>query len=70
MMVAPVLVVMSHLFGAPMSLVFNAFELAAIVLSVLAIALVAMDGESHWLEGLQLLGVYLILSIAFYFIPA
>lgn len=70
LMVAPVLVLVSHLLGAPMSLVFNAFELAAIVLSVLAIALVAMDGESNWLEGLQLLGVYLILAIAFYLVPA
>ena len=53
-----------------MSLVFNAFEITAIGLSVLAVAMVAIDGESNWLEGLQLLGVYLILAIAFYLIPA
>ena len=41
-----------------MSLVFNAFEITAIGLSVLAIAIVSLDGESNWLEGLQLLGVY------------
>jgi Ca2+:H+ antiporter len=70
LMVAPVLVLASHAMGSPMSLVFNAFELTAIVLSVLAIALVAMDGESNWLEGLQLLGIYVILGIAFYLIPA
>jgi Ca2+:H+ antiporter len=29
-----------------------------------------MDGESNWVEGLQLLSVYLILALAFYFIPA
>jgi Ca2+:H+ antiporter len=52
-----------------MSLVFNAFEIAAIGLSVFAVALVSLDGESNWLEGLQLLGVYIILAIAFYLIP-
>jgi Ca2+:H+ antiporter len=70
LMVAPVLVLLSHVLGRPLSLVFNAFEITAIILSVLTTTLVAMDGESHWLEGLQLLGVYLILGIAFYLIPA
>jgi Ca2+:H+ antiporter len=70
MMVAPVLVLLSVALGTPMSLVFNAFEITAIGLSVLAVAMVAIDGESNWLEGLQLLGVYLILAIAFYLIPA
>jgi Ca2+:H+ antiporter len=68
-MVAPVLVLLSYAFGSPMSLVFNAFEITAIGLSVLAIAMVSLDGESNWLEGLQLLGVYLIFAIAFYVIP-
>ena len=54
----------------PMSLLFNPFEIAAIVLSVATVTLVAMDGESNWLEGLQLLGLYVILGAAFYFIPA
>jgi Ca2+:H+ antiporter len=67
--VAPVLVLLSYAMGTPMSLVFNAFEITAIGLSVLAIALVSLDGESNWLEGLQLLGVYGILAIAFYVIP-
>lgn len=70
LLVAPVLVLLSYLFGSPMSLVFNAFEITAIGLSVLAVALVAMDGESTWLEGFQLLGVYVVLAIAFYLIPA
>lgn len=69
LLVAPALVLLSYAFGTPMSLVFNPFELTAIGLSVMAIALVAMDGESTWLEGLQLLGVYLVLGIAFYLIP-
>jgi Ca2+:H+ antiporter len=69
LMVAPVLVLLSFAIGSPMSLVFNAFEITAIGLSVFAIALVSLDGESNWLEGLQLLGVYGIMAIAFYLIP-
>jgi Ca2+:H+ antiporter len=69
LMVAPVLVLLSFAFGRPMSLVFNAFEITAIGLSVVAIAMVALDGESNWLEGLQLLGVYVVLGLAFYIIP-
>ena len=56
LMVAPLLVIIGPMLGQPMSLVFNAFELAAIGLSVATVALVALDGESNWLEGLQLLG--------------
>lgn len=70
LMVAPLLVLVSPLFGQPMSLVFNAFEIAAIGLSVGTATLVAQDGESNWLEGFQLLGVYLILGAAFYLVPA
>jgi Ca2+:H+ antiporter len=70
LMVAPLLVLVSPLFGQPMSLVFNAFEIAAIGLSVGTVTLVAQDGESNWLEGFQLLGVYLILCAAFYLVPA
>ncbi|HEX5475040.1 MAG TPA: calcium/proton exchanger [Vicinamibacterales bacterium] len=69
LMVAPLLVLIAPLFGPPLSLVFNPFEIAGIALSVAVIALVALDGESNWLEGLQLLGVYSILGAAFYLIP-
>jgi Ca2+:H+ antiporter len=69
LMVAPLLVIIGPLLGQPMALVFNAFEMAAIGLSVATVALVAMDGESNWLEGLQLLGLYVILAAAFYIIP-
>jgi Ca2+:H+ antiporter len=70
LMVAPLLVILSHAIGTPISLLFNPFEIAAIGLSVATVTLVAMDGESNWLEGLQLLGLYVILGAAFYFIPA
>ena len=70
LLVAPALVLYSFAIGHPMSLLFNGFEIAAIALSVLATNIVVMDGESNWVEGLQLLSVYLILALAFYFIPA
>jgi Ca2+:H+ antiporter len=68
--VAPALVLYSFAIGQPMTLLFNAFEIAAIALSVLATSIVVGDGESNWVEGLQLLSVYLILALAFYFVPA
>lgn len=68
--VAPVLVFASWAIGRPLSLVFNAFEIVAIALSVLALAMVSLDGESNWFEGLQLVAVYVVLGIVFYFVPA
>ena len=70
LLVAPALVLYSFAIGQPMTLLFNAFEIAAIALSVLATVIVVVDGESNWVEGLQLLAVYLILGLAFYFVPA
>jgi Ca2+:H+ antiporter len=69
LLVAPLLVLYSFAAGRPMSLLFNAFEITAIALSVLATSLVVVDGESNWVEGLQLLAVYAILALAFYFVP-
>lgn len=66
--VAPVLVLASFIFGpGPMPLVFNGFELAALVLAVVIANQVTSEGESNWFEGVQLLGVYLILALAFGF---
>lgn len=69
MFVAPVLVLISLFFRTPMSLIFNIFELVAIVLSVLIANLITEDGESNWLEGLQLLMAYAIMGVAFFFHP-
>lgn len=68
--VAPACVFVSLLFGNPMSLVFNVYELAAIGGAVFIANIVSSDGESNWLEGLQLMGVYVILAVGFYFLPA
>ncbi len=67
--VAPILVFLSFLLGQPMSLVFNAFEVVGIGLAVLALSVVSLDGESNWFEGLQLVAVYVVLAIVFYFVP-
>jgi Ca2+:H+ antiporter len=69
--VAPVLVFLSYVVAPqPMDLVFSTFEIVAIALSVLSIAFIAHDGETHWMEGVQLLAVYVILALGFFFLPA
>jgi len=68
--VAPVLVFVALSFGRYLDLGFNQFELLAMIAAVLITALVASDGETNWLEGAELLAVYLILGVAFFFIPA
>jgi Ca2+:H+ antiporter len=66
--VAPVLVIASFMIGpGPLPLVFNGFELGAIVLAILIANTVTSDGESNWFEGVQLLAVYAIVAIAFYY---
>ena len=66
--VAPVLVIASYFIGPyPLALVFNGFELGAIVIAILIANYVIQDGESTWFEGVQLLAVYLVFGLAFYF---
>jgi Ca2+:H+ antiporter len=68
--VAPALVFLSYFVGpAPMDLQFTAFEVMAVVITVVIMALVSQDGETNWMEGVQLVAVYLILGMAFYFLP-
>jgi Ca2+:H+ antiporter len=68
--VAPVLVLVSQFVGPePMTLVFNQFELVALVAAILITVVISVDGESHWLEGVQLIALYLIIGIAFFFVP-
>ena len=70
LLIAPVLVFASYFLGpSPMNLMFTPLEVLAVVLSVWVVTLVAQDGESHWMEGVLLLAVYIILGIAFYFLP-
>jgi Ca2+:H+ antiporter len=68
--VAPALVFLSYLLGPrPMDLIFTNLEVLAIALSVGIMAFISHDGETHWMEGVQLLAVYIILGMAFFFLP-
>jgi Ca2+:H+ antiporter len=68
--VAPLLVFLSLLLGNPLTLVFNRFELIALAGGVIVAALVSSDGEANWLEGAVLLALYLMLALAFFFLPS
>ncbi len=66
--VAPVLVLASFLVGpGPLALVFNGFELGALLIAVLVANHVTQEGESNWFEGVQLLALYVILGITFFY---
>jgi len=67
--VAPLLVFVSLLMGNPLTLVFDQFELIALMAAVLIGGLVSLDGESNWLEGAMLLTVYTIVALAFFWLP-
>ena len=63
--VAPVLVLVGALIGQPMDLVFTPLEIAAVAAAVGSSALIAIDGETNWLEGALLVLVYAILAVSF-----
>jgi Ca2+:H+ antiporter len=66
--VAPVLVLLSFLIGpSPMAMVFNGYELAALLSAALIVPILVSDGESTWFEGFQLIALYGVLGIVFYF---
>jgi Ca2+:H+ antiporter len=67
--VMPVLVILSFFLGPfPLALEFSGLEIGAILLAVLIAAHVTQEGESTWFEGLQLLAVYVVLGIVFFFV--
>jgi Ca2+:H+ antiporter len=67
--VAPILLFASYLFGRPMNLEFTIPEVVAVFAAILIVEQISSDGESNWIEGVQLLSVYAILGILFYFLP-
>ena len=67
--VAPILIFASYFFGSPMNLEFTIPEIVAVFGSILIVQQISSDGESNWIEGVQLLSVYAILGILFYFLP-
>jgi len=66
MMVTPLMVILGWIMGQEMTLYFQIFETAVLFMSVILVFALLNDGESNWLEGSMLMGVYLILGIAFY----
>lgn len=67
LLVAPVLVLSSLVMGTTMDLVFTPFEIVSLAMAVGIVSLISLDGETNWLEGAQLLTVYGVLVVAFYF---
>jgi Ca2+:H+ antiporter len=64
----PVLVFFGLIVGNPLTLVFTPLEVVAVAVGVFIAGYIALDGKSNWVEGLQLMSVYLILAIAFFFL--
>ncbi|MGH2358124.1 MAG: calcium/proton exchanger [Candidatus Limnocylindria bacterium] len=65
---APVLVFFGLLVGNELTLVFTPLEVVAVATGVFLAGYIALDGQSNWIEGLQLMSVYVILAIAFFFV--
>jgi Ca2+:H+ antiporter len=70
MFVAPVLIFVSLALGHPMDFVFSAFEIAVVSLATLIVALIALEGRSNWLSGFQLVGAYIVIAAAGFFIKS
>ncbi len=67
--VAPLLVFLSYALGRPMDLEFSLPEIFAVAASIYILFQISGDGETNWIEGVQLLSVYLILGVLFFFLP-
>jgi len=66
--VAPALVFAGVVLHQPITLVFTPLEVVALGLASPIVTVIALDGESHWFEGAQLLAAYAILAVAAWFI--
>jgi Ca2+:H+ antiporter len=68
LVVAPLLVILSWLIGSPMTLIFkNPLDLFSIAGTAFIVNAITGDGETTWFEGVLLIGVYVVLGIAFFF---
>ncbi len=68
LLVAPALVLAGLLLGHPLNLVFSSLEVVALGVSTIVVAIITLDGESHWFEGVQLLAVYAMVAAAAFFV--
>jgi Ca2+:H+ antiporter len=69
LLVGPIAVLASVGLGHPLLLVFNHFEIGAMLLAVLGVSFLSLDGESNWFEGVLLLAIYCVIAIIFFFVP-
>jgi Ca2+:H+ antiporter len=69
--VAPFLVFASMFMGLdhPLDLHFTIMEIVAVIFAVFILCTIAQDGETHWMEGVMLLGLYIMMALAFYHLP-
>lgn len=67
--VAPLLVLISLFFATPLNLVFQPLELIVLALATVLFAFVSLDGESNWLAGIQLIAIYVMACVVFFFVP-
>ena len=68
LLVAPLLVFAGVLLGRNMNLVFTPFEVVSLALATIVTAIITLDGESHWFEGVQLLAVYGMMAVGAFFL--
>jgi Ca2+:H+ antiporter len=68
LLVAPLLVFCGVLLGQNMDLVFTPFEVMTLGLATIVTAIITLDGESHWFEGVQLLAVYGMVAVGAFFL--
>lgn len=68
LLVAPILVFAGVVLGRDMDLVFTPFEVLALGLATGVTAIITLDGESHWFEGVQLLAVYGMVAVGAFFL--
>ena len=69
LLAAPLLVLLSPLFGHTLDLTFSPFEVAIIALVAALYAIISLDGESNWLEGALLCAFYLIVAVGSFITP-
>jgi Ca2+:H+ antiporter len=68
LLIAPLICIVSHIWADPLILVFTPLEVAAVGLALMITAIVSLDGEANWFEGVLLLVVYLMMAVVFFFV--
>jgi Ca2+:H+ antiporter len=69
LLVAPLLVLLGLAGSQWLTLVFHPLEIVAVAVAAFLFTVVSVDGETNWLEGVQLLALYVMLAVVFYFLP-